>query len=66
MARNTGEYKFVLRTDVKSYYDSIDHHILMNKLLHFVNDSIIISYVWQYLKRTVDHDGYFFDVKRGF
>ncbi len=63
--KNKGDYKFVLRTDVKSYYDSIDHHILIYKLLHLVKDSIIISYVWKYLKRTVDHDGYFFGVSRG-
>ena len=32
VAENMGEYTFVFRTDVKSYYDSIDHHILISKM----------------------------------
>ena len=60
-----GEYTFIFRTDVKSYYDSIDHHILITKLGELVKDARIISFVWKFLNRVVEYHGRFHEVKRG-
>ena len=59
------KYKFFCKTDVKSYYDSIDHYILLLKLHHYIKDRIIIGYVWQFLNRCIEWGGLFLDVKRG-
>jgi hypothetical protein len=44
--------RFVLRTDVKSYYASIDHVLLMDRLAQFIRDRTIHNLCRQYLKRT--------------
>jgi len=58
-------YGFFLRTDVRSYYDSIDHHTLMMRLSEYVRDRQILWYVWLFLRRTVEWGGLYQDVKRG-
>ena len=65
VADSMGEYTFVFRTDVKSYYDSIDHHILIAQLGEFVKDVRIIGFVWKYLNRLVEYNGIFREVKQG-
>jgi RNA-directed DNA polymerase len=35
--------RFVLRTDVKSYYASIDHALLMDRLARFVHDRTMLN-----------------------
>lgn len=55
---------FVFRTDVKSYYDSINHEILLSKLSTYVDDGKILELVRQYLNRTVVKDGVFRDVSQ--
>jgi RNA-directed DNA polymerase len=34
---------FVLRTDVNSYYDSIDHFLLLEQLAEYINDQDILN-----------------------
>lgn len=51
--------RFVLRTDVKSYYASIDHVLLMDRLAQFVRDPIVLNLCGQYLKRTAERAGGF-------
>ena len=65
VAENMGGYTFVFRTDVKSYYDSIDHHILISKLGTLVKDARIIGFVWKYLNRVVEYNGVYSEVKKG-
>lgn len=65
VAENLGRYTFVFRTDVKSYYGSINHHILISKLNECVKDLRIIGYVWKYLQRVVEHGGIYYEVKKG-
>jgi hypothetical protein len=48
------KYKFFCKTDVQSYYDSIDHYTLLMKLHDFIEDLKIVSYVWQFLNRCVE------------
>ena len=58
-------YKFFCKTDVHSYYDSIDHYNLLMKLHDYIDDRIIIGYVWQFLNRCVEWGGLYQEIKRG-
>ena len=58
-------YRFVLRTDVRCYYESIDHFLLMEQLAEHVKDRLILNLLWQYLNRLVESDGLYREVQRG-
>jgi RNA-directed DNA polymerase len=57
--------RFVLRTDVKSYYASIDHLLLMDRLALYVRDRNILNLLGQYLRRAAESGGWFWDCERG-
>ncbi len=57
--------RFVMRTDVKSYYASIDHLLLMDRLAVYVRDRRILSLLGQYMRRTAESGGTFWDHERG-
>ena len=59
------EYRFVFRTDVKSFYASIDHLTVYEQLCERITDKGIRRLLWQYLRRTVEHGGLFRDVEKG-
>ncbi len=59
------KYKFYCKTDVKSYYDSINQYTLLMKLHDYIDDRIIVSYVWQFLNRCVEWGGLYQDIKKG-
>ncbi len=63
--RNYPHYRFFCKTDVKSYYDSIDHLTIMLKLHDHISDRILMGYVWQFLNRCVEWGGLYQDIKRG-
>ncbi len=46
--------RFVFRTDVKSYYASIDHIALLDRLAVYVRDKNLINLVGRYLKRLTE------------
>ncbi len=56
---------FVLRTDVKSYYASIDHVLLMDRLARFIPDRSVLNLLGQYMRRTAERGGCFHDHERG-
>ncbi len=56
---------FVLRTDVKSYYASIDHHLLLDRLAVHIRDKAVLNLIGQYLRRTAERGGAFFDYDKG-
>ena len=56
---------FVFRTDVKSYYESINHEILLEKLAVYIKDKIVLNLLAQYLKRSVESGGLFTDITKG-
>ncbi len=58
-------YRFFCKTDVQSYYDSIDHLTLMLRLYDHIADRTIMGYVWQFLNRCVEWGGLYQDIKRG-
>lgn len=60
-----GENRFVLKTDVASYYASIDHELLLERLERRVTDPRVVALVAQYLKRTSERGGLFYDFERG-
>ena len=53
------EYKYVIRTDVKAYYASIDHGLLMDKLSCHIKDKALLNMLWQYMNRMVERGGIF-------
>jgi RNA-directed DNA polymerase len=57
--------RFVLRTDVSSYYDSIDHFLLLERLAEYVKDRDILNLLWQYMSRSSERGGLFWDYERG-
>jgi hypothetical protein len=57
--------KFVFRTDVKSYYASIDHDVLMEQIGDLIDNPVILNLVDQYARRTVYNGGLYLDVERG-
>jgi len=59
------KYKFFCKTDVHSYYDSIDHYTMLMKLHDYIEDRTIIGYVWQFLNRCVEWGGLYQDFKKG-
>lgn len=59
------EYRYAFRTDVKSYYASIDQHVLMDQLAGYVTDRNDLNVLWQYMRRSVEFGGTFRDITRG-
>ena len=57
--------RIVLRTDVKSYYASIDHALLMDRLARFISDRTMINLCGQYMKRTAEQVEWFWNHDRG-
>ncbi len=60
-----GANRFVLKTDVAFYYASIDHEFLLARLERAVPDREIVNLVSQYLRRTSERGGIFYDITRG-
>ena len=56
---------FVFRTDVKSYYASINHDVLLGQLREHIDDSRLLGLLEQYVRRTVVRDGLYEDVTQG-
>jgi hypothetical protein len=63
--KETSNNKFVFRTDVKSYYASIDHETLLRKLETHINDKLMMNLTTQYIKRCVEYGGVFTDIRKG-
>jgi RNA-directed DNA polymerase len=57
--------RFVLRTDVKSYDASIDHLLLLHRLAVHITDRPVLNLMRQYLRRTSERGGSFWDVEKG-
>jgi hypothetical protein len=57
--------RFVLRTDVKSYYASIDHLLLLDQLAVHIKDRRVLNLMGQYLRRTSERGGSFWDHEKG-
>jgi len=62
---NINQYRFFCRSDVKSYYASIDHNILLSQAEKYIPDMTVIRLIWLYLKRTIDIGGKCIRVHKG-
>lgn len=63
--RHLAQNRFVIRSDVKLYYGSIDHNRLLERLEKVVTDRIILNLVGQYLTRCSEGGGLFWEYRRG-
>ena len=59
------KYKFVFKSDVKSYYGSIDHEILLEQLAAKVTDRIVLRLLKEYCNRLVWVDGEYHTITQG-
>ena len=57
-------YSFVIRTDVKSYYASINHHQVYTQLEKRIDDKAVLCLLWQYLKHTTTYGGLYWENER--
>ena len=61
----TKKYKYFYKSDIKKYYASIDHDVLLNIFKSKIPDRAVISILYQFLKRTRYRDGYYKSTLRG-
>jgi RNA-directed DNA polymerase len=59
------DYTYVMLTDVKGYYESIDHTILLRQLDKDIADPFIWRLLVQFVKRTVERGGTFKSIHCG-
>jgi len=59
------DYRYMMKTDVKRYYESIDHTILLKHLDKDIADPFIWRLLVQFVKRTVEKGGTFKSIHCG-
>ena len=59
------EYKYACKTDVRSYYESIDQYLLMEMINDSVRDRDLRYYLHQIMHRCVEFGGQFRDIDNG-
>jgi RNA-directed DNA polymerase len=59
------DYTYVMKTDVKGYYESIDHTILLRQLDKDIADPFIWRLLVQFVKRSVERGGTFKSIHCG-
>jgi hypothetical protein len=59
------DYSYVMKTDVKRYYESIDHTLLLKQLDKDIADPFIWRLLVQFVKRTVERGGTFKSITCG-
>lgn len=64
-SRNLRAGSFVMKSDVRSYYASIDHDVLAGIIEQYVPDEMVIALILQYIKRTVYSGGLFRNINIG-
>ena len=61
----TKKYKYFYKSDIKKYYASIDHDVLLNIFKSKIPDRSVISILYQFLKRTRYRNGYYKSTLKG-
>ena len=59
------DYQYVVRSDVKSYYASIDHELLLEQLRAFIDDEIVLDLLHQYMQYTTEFGGIYRENRLG-
>lgn len=63
--KHIGNNRFVLKTDIKSYYASIDHGLLLERLSAYIKDMRVLNLIGQYLRRCAERGGLFWEFTKG-
>lgn len=50
-------YAFIMRSDVKGYYASIDHQIILQQCRKYIDNPLILNLIKQYLQYTIYDEG---------
>lgn len=58
-------YQFVCKTDVKSFYESMNQHILMKLVDQQISCKLMRRYLWQVVTRVIDKGGNIIQCKQG-
>jgi RNA-directed DNA polymerase len=53
------DYDFVFKTDIKSYYASLNAHRIQDCLSRWIKDRRIMRLIWQYCDRVEDVNGHY-------
>lgn len=56
---------FVIKTDIRRYYASIDHFILHGQMADQINDKAVLRLIWQAIRRTTWDDGVYREHTKG-
>jgi len=59
------DYHFVCKTDVKSYYESIDQYVLIEQIHQQIENKILRRYLYQVVHRSVEYGGNYQDINKG-
>ncbi len=62
---SSSQYHYVLKSDVKSYYASMKHSLILKQFEQFVSDDIILKLLRQFLNHLDDVDGELFECTQG-
>lgn len=54
---NTFSHDYVIDLDIKSFFDTIDHELLMKALMHYCKDKWVHLYVKRWLKAGIIQEG---------
>ena len=65
VSEQCASHRFVLRSDVNSYYASIDHTLLLKQLAAMIDDQAVLELIGHMLQRLDDVDGELFTVEKG-
>jgi RNA-directed DNA polymerase len=63
--RQLKNYQYVCKTDVKSFYESIDHYVLFEQIYDHIEHKTLRRYLWQIVLRTVEYGGSYREITRG-
>ena len=63
--RHLPHHRFVLKTDVKSYYSSIGHFLVLVQLAHYIKDPRVLNLIGQYLGRCAERGGLYWEYTKG-
>ena len=65
MLKALPQHHFVLKTDVRSYYTSMDHQLLLDRLAVYIGDRAVLNLIGQYLRRCTERGGLYWDHRKG-
>lgn len=65
VAQRLGSFTYVLRTDVKGYYEHIDQPTLLRQLHQQIGDPALLDLLQQAIERSVERGGLWRDIRSG-